>query len=260
MRSLKSYKWVVVALAAALAIGALGGCASLSGESDDQNNARDADWHYEMAAGYFESNEIPLALRELTKALDKDPEHFEAHYLKGFIHMGRRDYSNAIQHFKKSLDIEPEYYFAKNNLGSVYLAMDRWEDAVEIFEELVDEPLYSTPELAHNNIGWAYFNLGEYRDAVEHFKQAVFLKPEMCLAHNNLGRTYEKMSRMRRAEKNYRKAIRKCPGKYAEPHFRLAKLLQKQEDSSARSHFEKCLEIEPESNLGDRCRQYLQVR
>ncbi len=257
------YRLAVSILICAFSVGAMSvatGCAGADEKKDEQENVKDADWHYQMAAGYFESNELPLAIRELHTALEMNPDHHEAHYLSGFIYMGRRDYTKAIHHFKETLRLKPEYHFAKNNLGTVYLAMERWRAAAEVFEELLAQPLYTTPELAHNNLGWAYFNLRKHRKAVEHFKMALFLKPEMCLAHNNLGRTYEDMSRMSKAEREYEKAIRKCPNGYAEPHFYLAKMLQRRGDRSAREHFERCLEIEPESNLGDRCRQYLQVR
>jgi type IV pilus assembly protein PilF len=250
---------LLVSVFAGAVLVAATGCAGTN-EKEEQDNVKDADWHYKMGAGYFESKEIQLAIRELRTAVEMDAEHHEAHYLLGFIYMGRRDYSRAIQHFKETLRLKPDYHFARNNLGTVYLSMERWREAADIYEALLEEPLYTTPELAHNNLGWAYFKMRRHSKAIEHFNMALFLKPQMCLAHNNLGRTHESRSRYSQAEQEYRKAIRKCPGNYAEPHFNLAKLLQDQGDPSARDHFEKCLEIEPESNLGDRCRQYLQVR
>lgn len=254
--------WALILLTGAL-LGTsvlLSGCAGMNGKGDEPQNIQDSEWHYKMGAGYFETGEIPLATRELHTSLKLNPQEYRAHYLLGFISMGRRKYPDAIKHFKATLEIKPDYSFAKNNLGTVYLAQDRWEDAVEVFVELLDEALYPTPELAHNNLGWAYFNLKRYPEAAENFKMAQFLKPNMCLAYNNLGQTYEKMNRSEQAISQYRRALRKCPDNYAEAHFRLAKLLQKQGMSGAREHFEKCVEAQPDSNLAERCRQYLQVR
>ena len=250
---------VLFSFVATAAVAASTGCAGTQ-EKDEKKKVKDANWHYQMGAGYFEASEIPLAIRELHTALKMDPNHSEAHHLLGFIYMGRREYPRAIQHFKETVRLKPEHHFAKNNLGTVYLSMERWKEAAKIFQELLEEPLYTTPELAHNNLGWAYFNRRRYQEAIEHFKMAVFLKSQMCLAYNNMGRTYEAMHQTERAARNYRKAIEKCPNNYAEPHFYLAKLLQSMGDPSARAHFEKCLEIQPDSNLADRCRQYLQVR
>lgn len=263
---MKSSKFRSALLSLAIVVMALGavslvsGCAGVDEKEEQQKKVKDADWHYKMGAGYFESREIPLAIRELHKSLELNPDHHEAHYLLGFIYMGRRDYPKSIRHFKETLRIEPDYHFAKNNLGTVYLAMERWRAAAELFGQLLEQPLYTTPELAHNNLGWAYFNLRKYQKAIEHFNMAIFLKPQMCLAYNNLGRTYAAMAQVSKAERQYRKAIEKCPRNYAEPHFHLAKLLQRIGDPNARQHFRQCMEIQPDSNLAERCRQYLQVR
>lgn len=256
-------RYCVTKLLAALLIGAtlLGaGCASMQHNKEQEQKTKDAKWHYEMGAGYFESHEIPLAIRELHKAIEMKPDLYKAHHLLGFIYMGRREYAKSIQHFKETLRIKPDYHFARNNLGTVYLAMERWREAAEIFEQLLEEPLYTTPELAHNNLGLAYFNLRKYSKALEHYKMATFLKPQMCLAYNNMGRVHEEMGNTLEAKSQYQKAIRKCPNNYAEPHFNLGKLLQQQGLPEAQAHFQRCQQIEPESNLGERCRQYLQVR
>lgn len=259
----KSVKMWATRLFVALVIGATllsAGCAGPQKKAEEEEKVKDAQWHYEMGAGYFESQEIPLAIRELHKAIEMKPDLYKAHHLLGFIYMGRREYAKATQYFKETLRLEPDYHFAKNNLGTVYLAMERWREAADIFEELLNEPLYTTPELAHNNLGWAYFNLRKYSKALEHYKMATFLKPQMCLAYNNMGRVHEKMGNILEAKSQYEKAIRKCPNSYAEPHFNLGKILQRQGLPESQAHFQRCQQIEPDSNLGDRCRQYLQVR
>lgn len=239
----------------------VGGCANTKKQEKKKGeNIRDAEWHYEMGAGYFENNKIYPAIRELTKALEMDPEMEKAHFLLGFIYSGRKKYHKAIQHYKEALRLNPKFFKAKNNLGSIYLAMERWRDAAEIFRGLLDESMYPTPELAHNNLGWAQYNLRRYSKALEHLKMAVFLKPEMCLAYNNLGLTHEAMGNMAKAIENYQKSIRKCPNNYAEPHFNLGKIMQSRGERGARRHFKRCLELEPDTNLGERCREYLSVR
>ncbi len=235
------------------------GCAGTNGQSED-DQIRDAEWHYNMGAGYFENNKIYPAIRELNRALEKDPKLAKAHFLLGFIYSGRKKQHKAIQHYKQALELKPKFYKAKNNLGSIYLEMGRWREAAEVFQELLDESMYPTPELAHNNLGWAQYNLGRYDDAKEHLEMAVFLKPEMCLASNNLGLTHREMGNISEAVENFEQAIRKCPDNYAEPHFNLAKIMADRGNPKASRHFEKCVEIEPETNLGKRCRNYLELR
>ncbi len=246
--------WLMVLLVAATFAG---GCAMF--HDQEQEDQEQAEWHYDMGMGYFESGDTTHAIRELTQAIEYDPEYAEAHYLLGFIYQGRRDYRNAFHHFEETLRSDSDYYFAKNNLGTVYLAMERWEDAVEMFDALLDEQLYTTPELAHNNLGWAYYNLGRYSEALEHLRMAMHLSPEMCLADNNKGRVHEAMGNMSEAERYYRSAIEKCPQEYQEPHFHLGRLLQNQGNANAAAHFERCIEIRSQNDLAQRCRQYLEI-
>jgi Tfp pilus assembly protein PilF len=249
--------WMVVVLGFSFVVGA--GCVTSPEEEKDEKKAKGADWHYQMAQGYFESSEVPLAIRELTLALEANDEHADAHHLLGFIYMGRRDYTKSLRHFTRALEIRPEFHSARNNRGTVLLAMERWRDAIGEFELLLEEPLYATPEIAHNNLGWAYYNMRKYPRAIEHYKMAIFLKPQFCLGHNNLGLVQVEMGANLEAFESFNKAVEYCPDNYAEPHFHLGKLLSDAGDARAMGHFQKCAEIQPNSNLGRRCREYVQA-
>ncbi len=250
-------RWLALGIALVL-MASVCACGTTDGAA--KKDAKDADWHYKMGHGYYESKEISLALRELTTALDMDPDHFKAHFLLGLIYQGRRDYTKALRHYNEVLRVKPDYDIALNNRGSVYLATERWRDAKEDFLALIERPLYPTPELAHNNLAWAYFNLRKYSKSIEHYKMAIFLKPQLCLAYNNLGLAYQEMGQRSEAAQNFQTAINKCPNNYAEPHFNLGKMMQEEGHPKANMHFRRCVEISPESNLGARCRQYLTLR
>lgn len=248
----------ILALTLSLAVVPVGACATVEGEEDE---VKDAEWHYKMGKGYFENHRIHLAIRELRKALEMDPKMAEAHFILGFIYSGRKKYERSIDHYKKAINLKSNFHSARNNLGSVYLDLNRWKKAAKVFETLLESPTYPTPELAHNNLGWAHYNLDNYSKALKHLEMAVFLKPRMCLAYNNLGLTHQAIGHQSKARKQYRSAIRKCPDNYAEPHFNLAKMLQDRGDmAKAQKHFKRCVELKPETNLGERCRQYLRVR
>ena len=259
MQSKQLLSIVVGFVALGILLGTVG-CVTGQGQKKQKEEKQSADWHYQMGVGYLNNQKIYPAIRELSKALEMDPKMAKAHFSLGFIYTGRKKYHEAIEHYKEALRINPKYHQARNNLGSVYLAMERWRDAAELYEKLSKESMYPNPELAHNNLGWAQHNLRKYDKAIDNFKQAIFLKPEMCLAYNNLGLTYEEMGNTSKAVENYRKAIRKCPNSYAKPHFNLGKILQNRGEPGARRHFERCVKIDGETNLADRCREYLQLR
>lgn len=223
-----------------------------------EKEIHNAEFHYKVASGYYHNRQVPLALRELTIGLKKNPKHVESHYLLGFIYVGRRNYPKAVHHFKSAVKYKPTHFDAKNALGATYLAMERWDDAAKIFEELLNQPLYTSPELAHNNLGWALYNQRKYTKAAQHFKMSIFLKPSFCLGYNNMGLATTAMRNYSQATKYYQAAIQKCPT-YAEPHFNLGKLLQDADRAQAIVHFKRCIELQPESQIGQRCQQYLQA-
>jgi Tfp pilus assembly protein PilF len=245
---------------ALVAFGATGLVACSGAEEKKEEAIKNADWHYKMGAGYFESKEIALSIRELTTAIEMNPEHTDAHFLLGFVYFGRRDYQKALNHLNEALRLKPDFTVARNNRGALFLAMERWGDAEADFLQLLDTPLYPTPELAHNNVGWAYYNQRDYNRALEHYKMAVFLKPSLCVAHNNMGLTYLALNARLEASESFQSAIDKCPENYAEPHLHLGKMMLEDGHPKARAEFERCYELEPESTLGRRCRQYLQIR
>ena len=247
-------RWSMGLMVLALLV-ACAGCAGA--DAKEEKKLQDAEWHYKMGAGYFESHEIPLAIRELTMSLEMNPKNHEAHHLLALIYMGRREYAKSQNHFLETLRIKPDYHIARNNLGSLYLAQERWREAEEEFKALLDEPLYPTPELVHNNLGWTYFNLRKYSKALQHYKMATFLKPQLCLAHNGMGLTLQAMGDPTGAVDSWQLALERCPTGYAEPHYNLGKVLQGINDPRAVNHFRACAQIEPHSSLGRRCREYL---
>ena len=220
--------------------------------------AKASQYHYQMGANYFSEQMAQQALRELLLAVEVDPNHADALHLLGFIYLGRRDYPRAIEYLRKGVAARKDFYICLNNLGTAYMASGRWEEAVEIYEELINKPMYNTPELAYNNLGWSYHKVGEDRRAEETLQMALFLKPEMCLAYNNLGQVQLDQGNRIGALRNFMQAIKRCPA-FTDPHFHTAQLLRQKGDPQARLYYQRCWELAAESTLGDRCRSYLEV-
>ena len=230
---------------------ALNGCGSGAAE---QKLSEQADFHYQLANNFFYDHNTVMALRECFAALEIDPDHADTHHLLGFLYFGRKQYADAITHFQKAIAAKDDFYEAITNLGAVYLAQKRWEDAIEQFDKLTRLQLYPTPSVAHVNLGWALFNLKRLPEALEHYKLALFLNPGLCLGHNNLGLLYEAMGDESMAVESFERATKTCP-RYAEPLFHMGRLLTRAGQAGrAAEAFSRCHDLEPESQLGRRCR------
>ena len=233
-----------------LLLAAFNGCNPGAG---DPNAADKATFHYQLAKNYFYDHNIVMATREAHAVLAIDPDHAEANHLLGFIHFGRKQYTEAITHFRKAIAAKDKYYQAIGNLGAVFLAQKRWEEAAVQFEILTGEQLYPSPSLAHVNLAWALQGLKRYPEALDHYRMALFLNPKLCLGHNNLGLLYESMGEETLALESFERAGKLCP-KYAEPFFHLGRMLSAVGQAGRASEaFTRCQQLEPDSMLGRRC-------
>jgi len=257
-RATRSGSIACIVLASTLACAALLGCSGT--QARDEARAEQSEYHFQLAYGYYLSNESPMAIRELREALVHDDRNTSALLLLGVIFQGRRDFVNAEHYYRTALDISPNLHEARNNLGTVLLHTERWDEAVELFSALTRVDIYNTPQHAHNNLGWALYNLGRYQEALDQFELAIMFEPDYCLAYNNKGMALERLGHTRDAQRAYDGAVRRC-ATYAEPHYRLAVLLVQSSDEVERAFelFQRCYDMQPESLYGQRCFEYLSL-
>ena len=231
------------------------GCAPLNkgGESVAPSAKEKADFHYKLATGLIYEKRPIAALRELEVSISLDPTHSRAHYLKGFIYMGRNNFGEASVHFHRAIKLHPKLYEAHNGLAGCYLALKRWRDALDTLDVLLKDPLNPTPWLAHNNAGWAYHNLGDRSRAVHHLETAVLLKPEFCLGYYNLGIVLKKRKRYDQARRRFEQARKRCP-KYAPALLELGDVyLTTARFNKARDAYKRCVKVAEGTLIGDRC-------
>jgi type IV pilus biogenesis/stability protein PilW len=107
-----------------------------------------------MGATYLEQRNLPMAMRELTRAAELDPGNPEADMMLGMTYQARGDNGKAEEYLRKAIDRKPDYAEAHNNLGTVLASRKRWDEAAREFEAAAGNVLYITPERA-------YFNLAE---------------------------------------------------------------------------------------------------
>lgn len=237
-------------LLAAAACGFLAGCGSA--EAERRQREQKAEFHFKLAAGYFHNHNIELAIRELVRAFDFEPEHAESRYLYGFILFGRKRFEEAAENFRRALARNPKFYAARNHLGVTYLELERFHEAIEVIEPLLKEPLYTTPYLAHNNIGWAYLRLGNLRNAEKHLRMAVFINPKFCLGHFNLGLLAKEMRDLTAAVGHLEDATRLCAD-YAEAWWQLGEVLAATSFERSQDAFRRCHALRGDAPLGRRC-------
>jgi type IV pilus assembly protein PilF len=160
-------KWLLFPVAFLVAA-ILAGCA---GPSADRK--KEADARMRMGMTYIEQRNLPMAMRELTKASELDPGNPEVEMGLGLAYQARGDLSKAEEHFRRAIDKKPDYADARNNLGIVLAERKEYDAAIREFEAAAANVMYQTPERAFFNVGEAYRAKGDPVRAEGAYRRAL---------------------------------------------------------------------------------------
>lgn len=189
-----------VTLSFFLAVALFCGCAGMAVSPQDKKRANAS---RNLAEVYLSEGNTSLAMRELIKAQEWNPEDPIIYNDFGMIYMEKENYDLAIQNFEKALELKPDYAVAQNNLGSVYLILEQWDKAISVFKEVTGNILYATPHFPLANLGWAYYNKKDYKAAETYLDKALEVQPNFSIAQMHLGRVYLATGRLHQAREMF---------------------------------------------------------
>ncbi|NIC43439.1 tetratricopeptide repeat protein, partial [Aquabacterium sp. A08] len=98
-------------------------------ESDEPLARKRARVRLELAAGYFEQGQMPVALDEVKQALQIDPGYADAYNLRALIYMRLNEPRLAEDSFAQALRLAPRDGDTLHNLGWMYCQDGRHADA-----------------------------------------------------------------------------------------------------------------------------------
>src|SRR5512137_2393855 len=119
----------------------------------------------DLAAGYYRTGQLAVALEEARRATSIDPDYADAYGLLGLIYMDMNDRSEAEASFRKGLRLDPAGSELANNYGWFLCQTGREREAIPYFERALRDPLYPTPERAARNAGSCLVKVKEYAAA-----------------------------------------------------------------------------------------------
>jgi len=159
----------------------LAGCSGVSPERKKEAAAR-----MQMGVTYLQQQDLPSAMRELTRASELDPENPEIDMMLGLAYQKRGDLGKAEEYLRVAIGKDPDYAEAHNNLGNLMSLLGRGEEAIREYEKAAANVLYPTPEYAYYNMGREYFRRKELGLAEEKYARAVSLNPSFLEAYRGL--------------------------------------------------------------------------
>jgi tetratricopeptide (TPR) repeat protein len=133
---------------------------------------------------------MPLAQKNASLALEKDPQQAEAYTSLAIVALGYDwDYPRAEQRLRKALKISPRDPFIQHFLGHYYEVMGRWPEAIKQMRMALDleklSPMYGS------DLGADLFVSGRAAEAVKQLRETVAMSQQDANARNVLALALE---------------------------------------------------------------------
>ena len=156
-------------------------------ESNQRERAR---IHTELGAGYYQQNQIAVALDEFSAAVDFDPSYPMAYNGLGLVYAALHEDKKADESFKKAIALDPKAPESHNNYGSFLCSLNRIDESIIQFLDAVKNPLYTTPGVAYMNAGLCSLRKPDVQAAETYFRKALQEDPLLNQAAYQLAKIY----------------------------------------------------------------------
>lgn len=191
-------KWQGAFMAVLAATVLLAGCASgpmeskeelrtSSDQSEDQKRAR---IRLQLAIGYYEQRQMNVALDEIKRALQADPNLADAYSVRGLIYMDMGENRLAEDNFLQSVKLAPSNPELTNNYGWFLCQTGRERQAMSYFESALNNRTYQSPAKALNNAGVCSIKIKDMDAAERYFVRAFQFEPGNPLTNAHLAKLH----------------------------------------------------------------------
>lgn len=169
-------------------------------------------------------------------------------YLKASAAAAKGDRATAIRHLRKAVQEQPEFFEAHYNLGVHYQALEQWEHATRAYLRAIE--LRSNSARPNFNLGVIYHNQGMLDRAIERYRQALEYDPSFAEAHQALGEARFQQGRYYAAEQHLETATRLAPARAAPSFGLLVKIqLLNKDPNQAQFYLDQFLQHHPDAPI-----------
>ncbi|MGD2130047.1 MAG: tetratricopeptide repeat protein [Lysobacterales bacterium] len=167
---------------------------------------------------YFSATEVNRdeALKTSRKALELAPDLAESHVSAGIAHCMVRDYANATSEFERAIELDPEnfdawYFFARSKVheGDLHRALDLFEKAAAVRPEDYQSVLLQS-QLYHS-LGDREREFEAARAGIERSRAVLELNPDDNRAYNMGAFALLRLGRREEAESWMRASVERAP-------------------------------------------------
>jgi len=133
--------------------------------------------HTELAAAYYGSGNMGVALQESRIAVAADPTYAPAYNVQALVNMDLKDNAAAAAAFARGLKLDPNDPDLNHNYGWFLCQTGRPKEAIPYFNAALRNPLYSSPSRTYAAAGRCALDRRDDKQAGEYFERALRLDP-----------------------------------------------------------------------------------
>lgn len=162
---------------------------------------------------------------------------------RGVIFYNAKRYEEAIACYAKAIEINPNYFEAYNNKGVALKSIKKYEEAIESYDKaILLSPNYAE---AYSNKGVVLNNQKKYKEALYCLDKAISIDSNFVGAHYNKGMALQGLRNFQEAIKCYLEAI-KLDEKYAQAYLNLGVISHELENPrEAIFYYDNAIKIDP---------------
>jgi tetratricopeptide (TPR) repeat protein len=236
-----------------------------------------------LGKAYYETRDLPLAIKHLREAMRQNPEDWEAMQLLAIANFGIGDVSQTASLLREVIPHLPEgRQDAERLLGVCYLRLQQIEQARGAFSEMfglrpdsamayfmlgkmmvsqqmqdlaipqLKMALEIDPRLAmtHFLLGEIYLTRDENSKALSEFQRELEVNPSVWLVYWRLGDAYMRLQRYEEAEQALKQSLW-LNDAFTGGYLLLGQVeLQKNESNLARGFLERAVKLDPQNPYG----------
>jgi type IV pilus assembly protein PilF len=157
----------------------------------------------QLAANYYQKGQFKVALEEVQRALQLDPNFADAYGLLGLINMDLGKRSDAETNFQRALQLDGENPEILNNYGWFLCQSGRERESIDYFRRAAASKIYGTPAMSMQNAGLCLLRVKDPKGAEEYFKRSFELDAANPVPKFQLARLYLSAKQLERARFYY---------------------------------------------------------